>query len=172
MKPPCAQHCLECITAARQPARYSSHRHVHDFGSFLVRESFDQYQAHHLALLVGQPGERYLDRNDIRMLMTAGIRNALAQLLRDKDPLAPVSRPGLVDPGIAQNAEQPARDRRIRSQLIRTRQSTLNRNVHEVIGVLHAAGQVRAKRRSRGNKPTICSPRSSLSAFMRSAGRC
>src|ERR1700730_6567014 len=106
------KHCLECVTAACQPARYSSHRHVHDFGSLLVRESFNQYQAHDLPLLVGQPGQRALDRNDIRMLMTARIRNALAQLLRGKNPVAPASRPGFVDPGIAQNAEQPARDGR------------------------------------------------------------
>ena len=132
---------MECITPACQPAGYSSHRYVHDFGSFLVRESFDQYQAHYLALLFGQPGQRALDRNDIRMLMTARIRNALAQLLRGKNPLAPVSRPGLIDPGIAQNAEQPARDRRISAQLIRPRQSTLNRNVHEVIGILHTTGE-------------------------------
>ena len=132
---------MECITAARQPARYSSHRYVHDFGSFFVRESLDQYQAHDLALLVRQPGQCALDRNDIRMLMTARIRNALAQLLRGKNPLAPVSRPRLVDPRIAQNAEQPARNRRILPQLIRTRQSTLDRNVHEVIGVLHTTGE-------------------------------
>jgi hypothetical protein len=136
-----AKHCLECITAACQAARYSSHRHVHDIGSFLVRESLDQYQAHDLALLVGQPGQGALDRNDIRMVMTARIRNALAQLLRDKNPLAAVSRPDFIDPRIAQNAKQPARHRRIRPQLIRARQCTLDGNVHEVIGVLDAAGQ-------------------------------
>ncbi|MDB6106038.1 MAG: hypothetical protein JWO52_6037 [Gammaproteobacteria bacterium] len=136
-----AKHCLECITAACQAARYSSHRHIHDIGSFLVRESLDQYQAHDLALLLREPGQRTLHRNDIRMQMTARIRNALAQLLRGKNPLAAVSRPGFIDPRIAQNAKQPARHRRIRAQLIRARQCTLDRNVHEVIGVLHAAGQ-------------------------------
>jgi Subtilase family len=132
---------LECVTPACQPARYSSHRDVHDIGSLLVRESLDQYQAHDLALLLRQPGQRALDRNDIRLPVTARIRNTLAKLLRRKNPLAPVPRADLVDPRIAQNAEHPARHRRIRPQLIRTRQSTLDRNVHEVIGVLHASGQ-------------------------------
>ena len=75
------------------------------------------------------------------MLMTARIRNALAKLLRGKNPLAAVLRAQLVDPGIAQNAEHPARHRRIGPQLIRPRQSTLDRNVHKVIGVVHAARQ-------------------------------
>jgi hypothetical protein len=132
---------LECITAACQPARYSSDRYVHDFGSFLVRESFDQYQAHDLALLVRQPGECALDRNDIRMLMTRRIRNTLSQFLRGKNPVASAARPGFVDPGIAQNAEQPARHRRIRPQLIRARQSTLDGDVHEIVSILHTAGK-------------------------------
>jgi hypothetical protein len=141
MRRPLAKHCLECVTAAGQPAGYSSNWNVHNFGRFLVRESFDQYQANDLALLVRQPGHCALNRNDIRVLMTGWIRNAGSQLLRGKNPVAPLSRANLVNPRVAEDSEQPAGQRRIGAKLSRARQSPLDRNVHEVVGVVRAAGQ-------------------------------
>ena len=81
----------------------------------------------------------YLNGNDFRMLMTGRIRDTLSQLLGSKDPAAPALRPGLVDPGIAQDSKQPARQRQVGSQLIGAGQGTLDRNMHQVVGVVNGA---------------------------------
>jgi Subtilase family len=73
------------------------------------------------------------------MLMTGRIRNALSKLLRSKDPIAPASGPRLIDPRVAKYSEYPCGQRRVRSQLIRTRQSTLDRDMHQIIGVLNSS---------------------------------
>jgi len=75
------------------------------------------------------------------MLMTGRIRNILSKLFGSKDPLAPAARPDLIDPGIADYSKQPARHRRIRPQLIRSRQGALNGDLHQVIGIMRAACQ-------------------------------
>src|SRR5690349_18485603 len=75
------------------------------------------------------------------MLMAGRIRDAFAQLLRDKHTVAPAAGAGLIDPGIAEDSEHPGCERRVGAQLIGARQRTLDGDLHQIVGVLHTPRQ-------------------------------
>lgn len=90
-------------------------------------------------LIIREPRERILEAEQLRVRARRGIPDTLRKVRGLEQRLPPPAAAALVDPGIAQNAEQPARHRMIRAQLIGARQGTLGRDLHEVVRILRVA---------------------------------
>src|SRR5262249_32604468 len=60
-------------------------------------------------------------------------------------PVAPASGARLVDPGVAQDSEQPRRQGRAGPKLVRARQGTLDRDVHQIISIVHVSAECPCK---------------------------
>jgi len=70
-----------------------------------------------------------------------GIADLLTGLRGREQPRAPAARAQLVEPRVAHDAEHPARQRCVRPQLPGARQSPLDRDLHQVVGVVRISGE-------------------------------
>ena len=84
-------------------------------------------------------GHRILNRQEVRLSSARSIGHALCELLRCEHALPPPPRADFVDPGMAHDAEQPSGRRRAGTQLIGSRECSLDRCLHEIVGILWVA---------------------------------
>jgi hypothetical protein len=67
------------------------------------------------------------------------VAHVLSTFFRFEYLIAPSSRSQFVDPRMAQDAEHPAHQRSIGPRLVGARQSPLQRELHQVVGVMRVS---------------------------------
>lgn len=90
-------------------------------------------------LIIREPRERILEAEQLRVRARRGIPDTLRKVRGLEQRLPPPAAAALVDPGIAQNAEQPARHGVIRTKLLGAREGALRGDLHEIVGILRVA---------------------------------
>jgi hypothetical protein len=133
-----------CRARARQAAGERADRNAQHLGGFLVRQTLDQHQADHHALIVVQLRHRLVHVHAFVLAIGRPVAHrladVLAHLLGQEDGVAPHARTHFVDPGVLHHGEHPAVESGPGLPLVQAQQRALDRQLHQVVGILAVTG--------------------------------